>query len=307
VQVLGIDFGGSGIKGAPVDTATGRLLAPRFRLDTPEPATPRAVARAVARIVRHFAWRGPIGCGVPAVVRDGIVQTAANVQRAWIGTNAQALFSQATRQRVAVLNDADAAGYAEMTFGAGRGRAGLIVLVTLGTGIGTALFINGHLVPNTELGHLELDGDEAEARASAKARKREELSWKKWARRVDAYLQMLQRYFWPDLIIVGGGVSRQAEKFLPRLKVAQTVEIVAAQLQNDAGIVGAALAYEHAVQRADGRLALGAPARLKPRSAGGAGRTGSPTRTRARAAAHRSRRGSGPRSARRRAAVGRRR
>jgi len=307
VEVLGIDVGGSGIKGAPVETRTGELLAPRFRVDTPEPATPRAVTRAIVRLVRHFAWRGPIGCGVPAVVRDGIVQTAANVQHAWIGTNAQALFSQATRQRVAVINDADAAGYAEMTFGAGRERAGLVVLVTLGTGIGTALFINGHLVPNTELGHLELDGDEAEARASAKARKREDLSWKKWALRVDAYLQMLQRYFWPDLIIVGGGVSRQAEKFLPRLTVARKVKVVPAQLQNDAGIVGAALAYEHAVQRAGGRLALGAPARLKPRRAGGAARTGSPTRRHAPAGARRSRRGSAPRSARRPAAEGRRR
>jgi len=307
VQALGIDFGASGIKGAPVDTATGRLLAPRYREDTPEPATPRAVARAVARVARHFAWRGPIGCGVPAVVRDGIVRTAANVQRAWIGTDARSLFSQATGQRVAVINDADAAGYAEMTFGAGRGRAGLVVLVTLGTGIGTALFINGHLVPNTELGHLELDGDEAEARASARARKRENLSWKKWARRVDAYLQRLQSYFWPDLIIVGGGVSRQAERFLPRLKVARTVEVVAAQLQNDAGIVGAALAYEHAEQRAGGRLALGVPARLKPRAADGGARTRSPTRRRAPAGAPRSRRDSARRSARRPAAGDRRR
>ena len=307
MRALGIDFGASGIKGAPIDTASGQLLAPRYREDTPEPATPRAVARVIARIARHFAWRGPIGCGVPAVVRDGVFQTAANVPRGWIGTDARALFSQATGQRVAVINDADAAGYAEMTFGAGRGRAGLVVLVTLGTGIGSALFINGHLVPNTELGHLELDGDEAEARASARARKRENLSWKKWARRVDAYLEAVQRYFWPDLIIVGGGVSRQAEKFLPRLNVAQKVEIVAAQLQNDAGIVGAALAYEHAVERAGGRLALGVSARLKRRAADGGARTRSPTRRRAPAAARRSRRGSARRSVRRPAAEDRRR
>jgi len=262
VRVLGIDVGGSGIKGAPVDTRSGRLLAPRYRVSTPVPATPAAVARAVARVVRHFGWSGPIGCGVPAAVRDGVFLTAANVHPRWIGTDARALFARATRRRVAIINDADAAGYAEMTFGAGRGRAGLVLLVTLGTGIGTALFINGHLVPNTELGHLELDGEEAEARASARVRKRARLSWKKWARRVDLYLQALQRYFWPNLIIVGGGVSRKAEKFFTHLSVAEKVEVVPAQLLNDAGIVGAALAYEHASRRGRQRLALG-PAALR--------------------------------------------
>jgi polyphosphate glucokinase len=270
VRVLGIDVGGSGIKGAPVDTRTGRLLAPRYRLSTPVPATPAAVKRSVARVARHFAWRGPIGCGVPAAVRDGVFLTAANIHGSWIGIDARALFARATGRRVAIINDADAAGYAEMTFGAGRGRAGLVILVTLGTGIGTALFINGHLVPNTELGHLELDGQEAEARASAKVRKHARLTWKKWARRVDAYLQALQRYFWPDLIVVGGGVSRRADKFLPRLTVAEMVEVVPAQLQNDAGIVGAALAYEHASRRGRQRLALGPPAPVRRRSAGGA-------------------------------------
>ena len=265
MRVLGIDVGGSGIKGAPVDTRTGRLLAPRLRVETPDPATPAAVTRAVVRITRHFAWTGPIGCGVPAAVRDGVFLTAANVDPRWIGTDARALFARATRRRVAIINDADAAGYAEMTFGAGRGRTGLVILVTLGTGIGTALFINGHLVPNTELGHLELDGAEAEARASAKVRKHARLSWKKWAHRVDDYLQALQRYFWPDLIVVGGGVSRKADKFFPRLSVAETVEVVPARLQNDAGIVGAALAYEHTVRRGRQRLALGATARLRPR------------------------------------------
>jgi len=273
MRVLGIDVGGSGIKGAPVDTRTGRLLAPRYRLSTPTPATPAAVTRTVARVVRHFAWRGPIGCGVPAAVRDGVFLTAANVHRGWIGTDARALFSRATGCRVAIINDADAAGYAEMTFGAGRGRTGLVILVTLGTGIGTALFINGHLVPNTELGHLELGGQEAESRASAKVRKHARLSWKKWAQRVDAYLQALQRYFWPDMIIVGGGVSRKADKFFPRLSVARTVALVPAQLQNDAGIVGAALAYEHATLRGRQPLALGLSARLRRRSAGGVART----------------------------------
>jgi polyphosphate glucokinase len=307
MRVLGIDVGGSGIKGAPVDTGSGRLLAPRIRLETPEPATPAAVSRSVKRVARHFAWRGPIGCGVPAAVRDGVFLTAANIHRSWIGTDARALFARATGRRVAIINDADAAGYAEMTFGAGRGRAGLVILVTFGTGIGTALFINGHLVPNSELGHLELKGEDAEARASAKARREEDLSWKKWAHRVDAYLQALQRYFWPDLVIVGGGVSRKTDKFFPCLSVANTVEIVPAQLQNDAGIVGAALAYEHAARRGRQRLALGAPARVSPRSGGGAARSASPARTRARAAARRSRRDSAPRSARRPAAEGRRR
>lgn len=292
MRVLGIDFGGSGIKGAPVDTRTGRLLAPRVRLETPEPATPAAVTRSVAHVARHFAWRGPIGCGVPAAVRDGVFLTAANVHRDWIGTDARALFARATGRRVSLINDADAAGYAEMTFGAGRGRPGLVILVTLGTGIGTALFINGHLVPNTELGHIELDGQDAEARASAKVRRGEDLSWKKWARRVDAYLQALQRYFWPDLIIVGGGVSRKADKFFPGLSVAQAVALVPAQLQNDAGIVGAALAYEHAARRGRQRLALGPPARVRRRSAGGASRSPSRPRRPAQAAARRSRRDS---------------
>lgn len=285
MRVLGIDVGGSGIKGAPVDTRTGRLLAPRYRLSTPSPATPAAVTRTVARVVRHFAWTGPIGCGVPAAVRDGVFLTAANVHRGWIGTDARALFSHATGCRVTIVNDADAAGYAEMTFGAGRGRTGLVILVTLGTGIGTALFINGHLVPNTELGHLELDGREAEAHASARVRKHARLSWKKWARRVDAYLHALQRYFWPDRIILGGGVSRRADKFLAYLTVRDMVEVIAAELRNDAGIVGAALAYEHTVRRGRQRLALGPPDAVSRRSAGGASRTASPARRRARAEA----------------------
>lgn len=307
MRVLGIDVGGSGIKGAPVETRSGRLLAPRYRVHTPSPATPAAVARAVGRLVRHFEWTGPLGCGVPAAVRDGVFLTAANVHHSWIGTDARALFSKSTGCQVAITNDADAAGYAEMTFGAGRGRAGLLIIVTLGTGIGTALFINGHLVPNTELGHLELDGSEAEARASAKVRKRKRLSWKKWAHRVDVYLQALQRYFWPDRIILGGGVSRKATKFLSYLTVRKTVDVVAAKLGNDAGIVGAALAYEHSIRRGRQRLALGPTDRVSSRRAGGASRTASPARRRARVAARRNRRDSAPRSAPRPAVADRRR
>jgi polyphosphate glucokinase len=255
IKVLGIDVGGSGIKGAPVDTKSGKLLAERRRVATPQPATPRAVARAVARIVDHFAWRGPLGCALPAVVKDGRLRTAANISRSWLGIDAQALIRRSTRRPVSVINDADAAGYAEMTFGAGRRRSGLVVMVTLGTGIGTALFINGHLVPNTELGHLVLHGRDAETWAAESVREAKDLSWKKWARRVDAYLHLLQRYFWPDLFIIGGGVSSKWQKFLPRLTL--PTPVVPARLRNDAGIIGAALAYEHHRQRARRKLALG--------------------------------------------------
>lgn len=254
--MLGIDVGGSGIKGAPVDTGAGTLLAPRLRLAMPPAATPGAVVRTVAAITRHFDWSGPLGCTVPGVVQGATVKTAANISREWIGVDAGARLRAATGcAEVTVINDADAAGYAEMHFGAGRGRAGTVIVLTLGTGIGTAIFINGHLVPNLELGHLEVDGREAEARASDAARRRKGLSWKKWARRVDEYLHALHRYFWPDLIIIGGGVSRRAEKFLPRLTV--PVEVVPAALRNEAGIVGAALAHAHAVQRAGRKLSLG--------------------------------------------------
>jgi len=245
--VLGIDVGGSGIKGAPVDLRRGVLIAPRKRVRTPQPATPEAVTAAVAKLVRAFRWTGPVGCGVPAVVRDGTLLTAANLDPRWIGTDARARFSKATGCRFTLINDADAAGYAEMTFGAGRGRSGLVILVTIGTGLGTALFINGHLVPNTELGHLEIDGRDAETHASARARKRDALSWKKWAQRFDRYLGRLERYFWPDLFILGGGASRKASKYLHRLK--RSAEVIPAELGNDAGIVGAALAHQHAHQR----------------------------------------------------------
>jgi polyphosphate glucokinase len=255
IRVLGIDIGASGIKGAPVDTQRGVLLAERHRVETPHPATPAAVARSVREIVDHFGWRGPVGCTVPAVVQQGRLRTAANISRQWLGVNAVTLFRRATGRRVAVLNDADAAGYAEMHFGAGRGRSGLVIIVTLGTGIGTALFINGHLVPNTELGHLELRGQDAEKWAAESVREAHDLSWKKWAKRVDAYLHELQRYFWPDLFIVGGGVSKKYAKFLPRLTV--PTRVVPAKLRNDAGIIGAALAYQHERQHGRQKRALG--------------------------------------------------
>ena len=197
MEALGLDIGGTGIKGAPVDSQSGELLAERFRLLTPQPATPQAVADTVAAVAAPFNWQGPIGCGFPAVIRAGIAHTAANVDAAWIGTDARELFSQETGCQCAVANDADVAGLAEMRFGAGQGRAGVVLVVTLGTGIGSALFSSGQLVPNTELGHIELEGMEAEQWAAESAREREELSWKKWAKRVDQFLQRMQDYFWP--------------------------------------------------------------------------------------------------------------
>ncbi len=240
MQALGLDIGGTGIKGAPVDTESGQLLAERFRLRTPHPATPQAVAKTVAEVAAHFGWQGAIGCGFPAVIRSGIAHTAANVDAAWVGTDARTLFERATGCRCAIANDADVAGLAEMRFGAGQGRDGVVLVVTLGTGIGSALFASGQLVPNTELGHIEIKGMEAEYWAADSARTREDLSWKKWAKRVDRFLQRMCDYFWPELIIVGGGVSKKYEKFLPLLTV--DADVVPAQLRNEAGIVGAALA-----------------------------------------------------------------
>jgi polyphosphate glucokinase len=238
---LGIDIGGTGIKGAPVDTKTGELLAPRHRIPTPQPATPSAVAGVFAEVAREFDWTGPIGATFPAVVKAGTVHTAANVDRAWIGCDAAALFSTATGDsQVTVLNDGDAAGIAEMEFGAGRGKKGTVVMVTLGTGIGCAVFVDGALFPNTELGHLEMNGKDAETRAAESAREREQLSWKQWAKRLNQYFDYLESLLWPDLIIVVGGVSKKHDKFLPLLHT--RARIVPAQLLNEAGIVGAAVA-----------------------------------------------------------------
>lgn len=242
MEILGIDIGGSGIKGAPVDVDTGLLLAERYRLDTPLPATPPAVTDAAAEVARYFKWKGPIGVAFPAVIKKGVAYSAANVDAAWIGTDGEKLLKKKTRCPVSMVNDADAAGMAEMKFGAGRGKkgAGLVIVITLGTGIGSALFLDGHLIPNSELGHLEIRGKEAEARASDRIRKEKDLSWKKWAARVDEYLLRLEALFSPDLFIVGGGVSKKHDRFLPRLSV--STKVVPARLLNEAGIVGAALA-----------------------------------------------------------------
>jgi polyphosphate glucokinase len=235
---LGIDIGGTGIKGALVDVDKGELVVERFRIDTPQPATPNAVATTVAAIVKHFDYKGTVGCTFPAVVRHGIVYSAANVDKTWIETNADKLFEETTGCSVHVMNDADAAGVAEMAFGAGKGNHGVVFMLTFGTGIGTALFTNGVLVPNTELGHMELEGKEVEPRMSEKARETLDLSWSKWARRVTKYLNYLERLFSPDLFIIGGGASKKSEKFFPLLEI--KTPIVTAQLLNDAGIIGAA-------------------------------------------------------------------
>jgi polyphosphate glucokinase len=239
MEVLGIDIGGSGIKGAPVDTGTGNLLAARYRLQTPSQAKPQPVAEIVGKIADHFNWKGDLGIGFPGVVRKGVTLTAANIHKDWIGLKAAKFIKKVTRCKTCIINDADAAGLAEMAFGAGKDRQGVVMVVTIGTGLGTALFTNGQLLPNSEFGHLEIDGVDAEWIASDAARKREKLSWKKWGRRFDQYLHTMEKLLWPDLIILGGGISKKYEEFLPYITV--QAEVVPAKMLNEAGIVGAAV------------------------------------------------------------------
>lgn len=243
MEVLGIDIGGTGIKGNLVDPENGALLAKRFKIPTPKPSDPEAVAEVVLEMVRHFDYSGRVGCTFPAVVRRGVTLSAANVDKQWIGTDAAGLFSERTGLAVTVLNDADAAGMAEMAFGAGKGRSGVVLVLTFGTGIGSGLFIDGVLVPNTELGHLQFGGYESvETWTSAKVMKSEGLSFKAWGKRVDAYLEHLRRLFSPDLVIVGGGVSRKWDEFSAWITV--DMEVVPATFANEAGIVGAAMAAQ---------------------------------------------------------------
>ena len=241
MNVFGLDVGGSGIKGAPVDTGTGELLAERVRIDTPKPATPEAIVETAVRVVRKSGWDGPVGCGFPAVIKDGVVRTAANIDESAIGFDLRGALEKELGGPTSVINDGDAAGLAEMRWGAGReATEGVVLMLTLGTGIGTSLFVDGRLVPNTELGHIEIRGKDAEHRAADSARKREDLSWKEYAGRLDEYLHRIENLLWPDLIVVGGGVSKKSDKFFPHL-TART-PIVAAQMLNQAGIAGAALA-----------------------------------------------------------------
>ncbi len=239
MQLLGIDVGGSGIKGALVDTVTGELVSERHRLKTPQPATPQGVARIVAQLVNHFDWQGAIGCGFPAALRGGVACTAANIDREWLGLDVAALFSSVVGQPVLALNDADAAGLAEMRFGAGQGELGTVVMITVGTGLGTAIFLDGKLLPNTEFGHIKVKGVIAEHYASAAARKEQQLPWPRWGRRFNRYLHTLERLIWPDLFIIGGGYSNRFKLFSPYLEIG--TRVVPATLLNHAGIVGAAL------------------------------------------------------------------
>jgi polyphosphate glucokinase len=240
MNVFGIDVGGSGIKGAPVDTATGELLEERVRIKTPQPATPEAIVKTAVEVVSEAGWQGTVGCGFPAVVKDGVLRTAANVDKAAIGFDLRAALQKELDTQVSVVNDADAAGLAEMRWGAGKYQNDVVLMLTLGTGIGTALFVDGRLVPNTELGHIEVRGKDAEHRASDNARKRDDLNWKHYAERLDEYLHRIEDLFWPDLIVVGGGISKKSDKYFPHL-TART-KVVRAEMQNNAGIAGAALA-----------------------------------------------------------------
>jgi polyphosphate glucokinase len=236
---FGVDIGGSGIKGAVVDLDTGQLAAERVKVMTPTPSTPERVGQAVAEVVRHAGWSGPIGATFPAAVIQGVAQTAANVDASWVGTNIEKVLSDAIGQPVLAVNDADAAGLAESRHGIAQGHAGLVVVTTLGTGVGSALLHNGILIPNSELGHIQIDGVDYETKASASARDRDGLSWERWAKRLQKYYSALEAYLWPELFVVGGGVSRKSDKFLPLLDL--RTPIVAATLQNEAGIVGVAM------------------------------------------------------------------
>jgi polyphosphate glucokinase len=240
-QALGVDVGGSGVKGAIVDLDTGLLVGERFRLETPQPATPEAVTKTVAEVVRHFDWSGPLGVTYPGVVVNGVVQTAANVDSSWIGRDvAQEMSTALGGQRVTVLNDADAAGLAEQRYGAGRNQDGVVLLLTFGTGIGSAVIHHGMLLPNTEFGHVEVAGKEAEHRAASSVMERKGWSYRKWTQQVTMVLIAVENAIWPDLIIAGGGISKKADKWIPLLK--NRTPVVAAELLNTAGIVGAAMA-----------------------------------------------------------------
>lgn len=239
MEVLGIDFGGSGIKGAIINTQTGELVTERHRIVTPQPATPEAVGDVIVELIQHFNWKGKVGIGVPAVVKSGIVLTASNIDKGWIGYEANQKLSEKTGCEVECVNDADAAGIAEIHFGAGSKEKGLVLLLTIGTGIGSVIFIDKHLVPNLELGHLEFKGDIIEKYAADSVRKSKDLSWKEWGTRFNEVLNYLEFRFNPNLIIIGGGVSKKMAKFEDQIQL--ETPMVAAEMQNNAGIIGAAL------------------------------------------------------------------
>ncbi len=238
-KILGVDVGGSGIKGAIVDVNTGQLLTERFRLLTPQPATPDAMTDTFAELVEHFEWKGVIGCGFPSVIKKGKAYTASNIDKSWIGTNAKKKFEKATGCKVYVANDADVAGVAEMTHGVGKGVKGTVILITIGTGLGSAFFHNGVLIPNTEFGHIQMNGQIAERYASGAVRKRENLSYEVWGTRLNEYLKEIEKLCAPNLIILGGGGSKRFAEIEDVLDL--NVDVVPATLRNHAGIIGAAM------------------------------------------------------------------
>jgi polyphosphate glucokinase len=244
MAILGIDIGGSGVKGAPVDTVRGELLEERYRVVTPQPSDVTSVVEAVAEVAGQFGGYDRVGVTFPGVVVDGVTRTAANVDKSWIDAPAAKLFAERLGKPVSVLNDADAAGVAEVAFGAGKDQRGLIMMLTFGTGIGSALFLDGKLIPNTELGHLELDGKDAEQRASDRVREADDMSWEKWAGRVQEYLRHVEMLLSPRLFVIGGGVSKKSDKFFPLIDI--RTPMVAATLLNNAGIIGAAVTAEQA-------------------------------------------------------------
>lgn len=247
-RVLGIDIGGSGIKGAVVDLACGRLVTSRIRFATPEPARPAAAVRTIKKVVAHFSWKGPIGVGFPGIIRRQIAHSAPNLHPAWAGRNLSQQFRAASGCPVFVLNDADAAAIGELNFGAGRRTKGTVILLTFGTGIGSALFSDGKLFPNLEFGHLRFKGGIAEHYCAALVREEHNLSWKAWGKRVNAYLRHVEVLVSPDLIIIGGGVSKKFEKFSGHLDL--ETRVVPAKLKNEAGIIGSALAAAQHLTRA---------------------------------------------------------
>jgi len=250
MQIMGIDVGGSGIKAAVVETTSGELLSERIRIETPRPATPQAIGKALQILLRQLEWTGPVGIGFPAAIQHGITRTAANIDKSFIGLPIGEYFSTQAGCPVHVANDADVAGMTEMRFGAGKGVNGVVLIVTIGTGLGTALFTGGHLLPNTELGHIFLDnGVEAERYAAESVRISKKLKWKEWGKRFDHYLASMERLLWPDLIILGGGVSKKLEKFAPMITI--RTPVVAASFLNQAGIVGAALFAESRLNAPD--------------------------------------------------------
>ena len=246
MQILGIDVGGTGIKSAIVETSTGELVSERHRIDTPRPATPKAVGEALKEVLAHHRWKGPVGMGFPAAIQHGIARTASNIDKSFIGLPIAEYFTKQTGSTFYLANDADVAGMAEMRFGAGKDNDGVVLIITIGTGLGTALFSEGHLLPNTELGHVYLEnGHEAERYASEAVRVTKDLKWKDWGERLNLYLTTMESLLWPDLIVLGGGVSEKLHKFSPMITT--KAPVVAASFLNQAGIVGAALFAEESL------------------------------------------------------------